>query len=703
MNARTRNSAILVAGAILLLGVAWGTRVIRPRPRPAAGGDRGDRAALDTGPTPGPAVRPREAPSVPAERPEPVAALPRPEPRPAGFVGSQACTSCHAAIAEQFAAHPMGRSMDTMPPERRVEADGPATFHDREREYSVESREGVVFHRERVLGPDGEPVYDQAMPVRFAVGSGTRGRSYLVDHDGFLFQSPVGWFTASGSYGLSPGYEDDRTLRFERSIGDGCLHCHAGLVEHPEGRTDLYTERVFAEASIGCERCHGPGAEHVAVMSAAAPGTAVADMKIVDPGALEPSKREAVCNQCHLAGEAMIPRFGRGFADFRPGDWLDDTLLVFVHDEKSRASSGEKPVTQTEQMRQSGCFEGTGGTMGCISCHDPHSKPAPADADAFYRAKCNACHAEKPCTLPLAEQEAAPARGSCTACHMPSQALREVAHTAMTDHRVPRRPGEAAGRSRASTSADLVAFDDAASRVPPRELERARGLALFAQADVARSTRGAVEATRALVPRGVDTADIPAVVAALAGDVEALRGLGQLYARTGRTDAAAACWEAAVAAAPHDGEALSLLAVQFQRSGRLREALETLDRIVASNPWVAAIHAQRGALLVALGRPDEAATAVRRSLELDPSSLPVRSFLAELLERTGHTDESAAERRTISRLKAAAASPYRAPATHSADVPASAAHPADVPASAADPADVPASADPADVPASAAD
>lgn len=655
MNARTRNSAILLAGAVLLLGLAWGASAMRRSPPPAAD------AAPSAGPAPGPTARPRDLPETPAEKREPVAPLARPEPRPGGFVGSQACASCHAAIAEQFAAHPMGRSMDTMPPERPVESAGPGTFHDREREYSVESRDGVVLHRERVLGPDGEPIYDQAMPVRFAVGSGTRGRSYLVDHDGFLFQSPIGWFTASGSYGLSPGYEDDRTLRFERSVGDGCLHCHAGLAEHPEDRDDRYTGRVFAEASIGCERCHGPGAEHVAVMSAAAPGATVADMKIVDPADLEPSKREAVCNQCHLAGEATIPRFGRGFGDFRPGDWLDDTLLVFVHDEGSRASSGEKPVTHTEQMRQSRCFEGTSGAMGCISCHDPHAKPAPAVADAFYRAKCNACHAEKPCTLPLAEQEAAPAHGSCTACHMPSQALREVAHTAMTDHRVPRRPGDDGGRSRRSTSADLVAFDDAASRVPPRELARARGLALLAQADGARSTRGAVDATRALVPRGVDTADVPAVVAALAGDGEALRGLGQLYARTGRTDAAAACWEAAVAADPHDNEALSLLAVQLQKSGRLREALETLDRIVASNPWVAAIHAQRGALLVALGRPEEAVPAVRRSLELDPSSLPVRSFLAELLERIGRTDQSHAERRTISRLKAAAASPYRTP------------------------------------------
>jgi len=62
---------------------------------------------------------------------------------------------------------------------------------------------------------------------------------------------------------------------------------------------------------------------------------------------------------------------------------------------------------------------------------------------------------------------------------------------------------------------------------------------------------------------------------------------------------------------------------------------------------------------VALARPDEAIAAVRKSLELDPSSLAVRSFLAELLARTNHSEEAEEERATISRLKAAAASPYR--------------------------------------------
>ena len=624
--------------------------VVVDTPAPAA-----DTIAAATAAGPQPAAAP------PAAR-EPVGPLERPEPRPGGYVGSKACASCHAEIAETFALHSMGQAMDSMPPERLIEGKLEASFRDREREYAIEVRDGTVFHHERALDVDGRPIYDQSFPVRFACGSGTRGRSYLIDHDGFLFQSPIGWFTAAGRYALSPGYDRDRSLRFERRIGDGCLHCHAGDVEHPPERSDRYSEKVFLEAAIGCERCHGPGAGHVEAMQAVPPGTTVADLKICNPADLDPQRREAVCNQCHLGGEATVPRFGRGFYDFRPGDHLDDTLVVFVQDERARAASGDKPVSQVEQMRQSACWTGTGGTIGCTSCHDPHRKPAAEELDAFYRTKCNACHEEKPCTLPAPQREAPPAAGSCIACHMPSQPLKEVAHTAMTDHRVPRRPEDAAARREPAGTADLVAFDGASERVPPRELDRARAIALASRPAITRSTRAAVEAIRLFVPRGIDVPDTEGVVRALAGDVDALRGLGRLFAQTGRLDAAAACWEEALEAAPNDGETLSLLARQLQRAGRLPEALGVLDRLVESNAWISSDHVQRAALLATLGRTEEALTAVRRGLELDPSNLPARGLHAEILEHTGRPLEAERERETISRLKAAAAAPYRGPA-----------------------------------------
>ena len=699
--ARSRNSSVLLPAAICLAlagGVCWWSLG-----GGGQGGPQGPDAAI--GPSVARSQKPRGADPPQVEAPprgvppgnegpavtavaarEPVVPLKKPAPRPDDYVGSQACATCHAAITATYQDHSMGQSMALVDGGRAIETDpsdsefhrdsspppATATIRDREREYTVERREhgeggSTVWHHERVVDAAGIPIYDQSMPVRFAVGSGTRGRSYLIDHDGQLFQSPIGWYSSTGRFDLSPGH--DRGLRFERNIGDGCLYCHAGRVEHDPDRPGHYSRQVFAEASIGCERCHGPGAKHVARMTDWPAGLPCPDTEIVNPTALEPRRREAVCNQCHLGGEAAIPRFGRGFYDFRPGDLLDDTLLVFVHDETIRAANGEKPVSQVEQMRQSRCYQGSDGAMGCVSCHDPHSKPGRLELDDFYRSKCNACHAEQPgessqpvghpCSLSAREREAAPANGSCIRCHMPAQSLREVPHTAMTDHRVPRLPsgiGQPGTVSpTASSPGDLVAFDDAATRVPRRELDRARGMALAVQPGAMRSTQGRQQAVTMIVPRGLDPGDSRGVVAALDGDADALRALADLYAAGGRMDAAVACWQGVLESDPADEATLSALARQYQRSGRMREALGLVDRLAATNPSIAAVHAQRAAILAAQGHSDDAVTAALHCLQLDPSRQQFRSWFADLLERIGRGEEAASQRQVLSRLEAAAA------------------------------------------------
>ena len=54
------------------------------------------------------------------------------------------------------------------------------------------------------------------------------------------------------------------------------------------------------------------------------------DTTIVNPRHLERSLREAVCEQCHLEGEARTVRHGRGLDDFRPGMPLELFWSVFV-------------------------------------------------------------------------------------------------------------------------------------------------------------------------------------------------------------------------------------------------------------------------------------------------------------------------------------------------------------------------------------
>src|SRR5262249_9486356 len=84
------------------------------------------------------------------------------------------------------------------------------------------------------------------------------------------------------------------------------------------------------------------------------------------------------------------------------------------------------------------------GRLGCVSCHDPHRLPPPEERVTFYRGRCLACHGEASCRLgPDARRAAAPG-DSCIDCHMPRGDSSNIAHLAVTDHRVVRDPARPA-------------------------------------------------------------------------------------------------------------------------------------------------------------------------------------------------------------------------------------------------------------------
>jgi len=74
--------------------------------------------------------------------------------------------------------------------------------------------------------------------MAYAVGSGSQARSYLLQRDGSLFESPITWFVQKGEWQLSPGY-DRNLVHFTRRIEPRCLYCHcqeARPVEHTINR-----------------------------------------------------------------------------------------------------------------------------------------------------------------------------------------------------------------------------------------------------------------------------------------------------------------------------------------------------------------------------------------------------------------------------------------------------------------------------------
>ena len=104
-------------------------------------------------------------------------------------------------------------------------------------QYTVERREGRVFQKATRRDAAGSVLAETEAEVRFALGSGTRGTVFLIERDGFLFQSPIAWFAQKGRWDIAPGYgEVNPHPNFERPIEPECLFCHTNQVRHVAGR-----------------------------------------------------------------------------------------------------------------------------------------------------------------------------------------------------------------------------------------------------------------------------------------------------------------------------------------------------------------------------------------------------------------------------------------------------------------------------------
>jgi hypothetical protein len=322
------------------------------------------------------------------------------------------CRTCHAYEVDGFAKTTMAHSMRIggMEPAGVVRAPA-ATI-------TMSSGEGGSWQTLQ-SGPTTTRYH-----VDYVIGSGTHASGYIMDLGDHLFQSPVAYYRSRGAYDLAPGYEGTKDPDFTRPIGEGCLFCHAGTFDAVAGTENGYAKAPFSHLAIGCNRCHGPTASHLANPD---------PHNIVNPALLEPAARDSVCEQCHLKGVARVLNPGKKITDFQAGERLEDTFTIY-HDEVPKGEEGAfRVISHAEQLAVSECKRNSGDRLWCGTCHDPHNKPT--DAASYFRAKCLRCHAQT--TLAASHP---PKTSDCIACHMPKRGAADGGHTAFTDHRIQRRP-----------------------------------------------------------------------------------------------------------------------------------------------------------------------------------------------------------------------------------------------------------------------
>ena len=215
-------------------------------------------------------------------------------PEPAPYVGAARCAGCHPAIhrAEQGSRHArtflagadLGRL--ALPEHPIADPARPGAFH-------TIRRDGDRLRVESVI--EGKTL--RAL-VDYAFGSGDRGMTLVGrDEGGQSRELRLSRYANGSIWDLTTGHDPHPRLASDllgRPLDAAemrlCLDCHTTRVP-PAGRR---SGPEAADRGIGCERCHGPGGNHVAAVASGFPEPAIARPRLASS-----ERVVALCGGCH--------------------------------------------------------------------------------------------------------------------------------------------------------------------------------------------------------------------------------------------------------------------------------------------------------------------------------------------------------------------------------------------------------------------
>lgn len=592
----------------------------------------------------------------------------------AGYAADRSCAICHSEIYRSYQDVGMARSFFRPSQEKVIEDfDGEPYFHERSgRYYEMRRRDGRFFFKRYQRGPDGEPINVFEQEIDWVLGSGNKSRTYLFrTESGELYQLPVAWYTESSSWGMAPGFDSPSPMGVARRVPRECMFCHNAYPDVPRG-SDAHFEHPTYPAELpqgtGCQRCHGPAAEHVRTATESLGDKALVRATIVNPARLPPRLRDDVCDQCHLQPSVAlfgVRRFGRGDYSYRPGEPLSEYMVeVDVDTEGEERSERFEINHHPYRLRQSRCFEESGRELSCLTCHDPHRKVPEEERAAHYRKACLTCHQVDQCGLEAMTGEPATDAdpGDCVACHMAQHRPQDVVQVVMTDHLIRRRPGGpellAPREESVPVLVDVELTDEA--RAPEGALgEMYRAVAVQragGNASAIEHLGRMLEAVRP--PEAEPYLDLGKGLLQLGRYEEAERTLrfvlerhgataraeewrGIALYRLGRVEEAIAALRRVVEKDPgRTADAWHNLGVTLKGAGREEEALACLEKAVAARPVMAPAWYQLGQVQLGLGRPDDAVASFQEALRVDPNHEASYLVLGDTLLARGRKEEA---------------------------------------------------------------
>ncbi len=533
------------------------------------------------------------------------------------YVGDAACASCHVQETAAYGTHAMAQSFHRWTRDSAPETplDQPLVNKPTGLSYSIADSGGRLYQVERLLAPDGRRLHELRKRVDWVMGSGTVARTYFTEENGRLFQLPLTWYRSHG-WDFSPGYEINNA-RFDRMMPNRCLACHAS---YPDTLPYLEGKYATLRSGIGCERCHGPGALHVAERTAGVRRDSAFDASIVNPARMSLARRMDTCEQCHVHTAVTVLREGKTEFSYMPSQPLRDQVAFFK-------SGGIDIVSHADRLKQSACFIASRATkkpLECATCHNPHTPTPVAQA---RNTPCQSCH------LPAAlEQRLQPSASradhtpssDCVSCHMPKTDVRAAVHGAFTDHWI-----RVAGRAD-----DPAAVATTHARTEPYfERDRtgsdatiSQGMGQIVYANLANNAQ--------VLGDGVAALD-----SALGNDATRAHAhflLGVAYQQLLNASESIRALERSVRIDSSRPEALRALATAYDADNRAFTTIDPLYRRALSlQPALAWIRADYGDFLLAQGRRDDAERAYRSAVAEQPSLSVAWFNLGALLAGAG--------------------------------------------------------------------
>lgn len=372
-----------------------------------------------------------------------------------------ACRQCHEDKYESFIRTGMGLSFDTATLEKTSARFDHAPVYDRYKNFYYKPfwyGDSLFLLEFRLDGID--TVFKRLELVSYIIGSGQHTNSHLVHDNGYVFQAPLTYYTQSGKWDLPPGFESGFNSRFSRKIELECMSCHNAYPKMVPGSENKY-EHI--PVGIDCERCHGPGSEHIRQIQSGSiidVGKEI-DYSIVNPAKLPVELQLDVCQRCHIQGNAVLKE-GKSFFDFRPGMSLSDVMDVYMPVYKGEEHT-HIMASHVERMKLSACFIQSKSkaeavnpnksalypyknAMTCVTCHNPHVSVLETGTEQYNNA-CISCHPSDPGKPKLVNEVALSrlactedlkarmdASDNCSNCHMPKNGTIDIPHVSTTDH-----------------------------------------------------------------------------------------------------------------------------------------------------------------------------------------------------------------------------------------------------------------------------